>query len=92
VGRLGAQPAADLDAVEAGHAHVEQDQLGAHLSREGERFEAVGGLDQLDALVLEGEADQLADRRFVIGDEDGRHGPLVLREPCRRRVNAESAG
>ena len=55
---------------------VEQDQIRARRAAPPSSAAApVGGLDERDAAVLEGEANQLDDWRLIVGDQDGRHGP-----------------
>ena len=64
-----AQLAHDLDAVEIGHDDVEQDDVRPDLLGLLERlFAAVRG-DDAEALLAEGDRDELGDPRLVVGDE-----------------------
>ena len=65
-----AQLAHDLDAVEVGHDDVEQDDVGADLLGLLERLLAAVGGDDAEALLAEGDRDELRDARLVVGDED----------------------
>jgi hypothetical protein len=69
--RAGEQPRR-LDAVELGHAHVDQAYVGAQLARQRDRLAAVGGLgDHVDAgLGVEDHPEPGADELLVVGDED----------------------
>src|SRR5262249_34865381 len=72
VGGAGAQPTADLDAVEPGQHHVEHDQVGQPIARRGERVRSVlGGLD-LVALEAEPPSEHRQDPRVVVDDEQAR--------------------
>ena len=68
--RVRAQPPADLEAVEAGHLDVEQDQVGPLAHARFQRGDAVRGLEHAELLVLEREADQLHDGRLVVDHQD----------------------
>ena len=71
---LGAEAAADLEAVDARHHDVEDHEVEA-LAGEGlERLLAVARGDDLVALLLEGEAQQLEDRLLVVDQQDARSG------------------
>ena len=65
-----AQLAHDLDAVEVGHDDVEQDDVGADLLGLLERLLAAVGGDDAEALLAEGDRNELRDARLVIRDED----------------------
>ena len=75
-----ADAAQDLDAVEPGHAHVEQDEVGATTSNRGERLEPARR--RLDGVPLGREVlgQNLAHRRFVVDDQDPSkgHHPSIL--------------
>jgi hypothetical protein len=64
--------AGGLEAVEAGHHHVHEDDVGVELLDGVEGFAAVAGIaDDFDfLLVLEEHAEGLAEHRVVIDDED----------------------
>ena len=69
-----AQLAHDLDAVEIGHHDVEQDDVGPDLLGLQQRLFAAARGDDAEALLAEGDRDELRDPRFVVGDEDERLG------------------
>ena len=76
-----AQLAHDLDAVEVGHDDVEQDDVRADLLGLGQRLLAAARGDDAEALLAEGDRDELRDPWFVVGDEDerlGAHGHLQV--------------
>ena len=62
--------APDLDAVEVGQHHVEDDQVGLGLRDRGERAAAGGGLVDVEALVAQRGRDGVDDRRLVVDDQD----------------------
>ena len=67
----GAEPAADLDAVEAREHHVEDDDVGVEAAgRPSRAVEPVAGALHEPALALEVAGDQLDDGRLVVDDED----------------------
>jgi hypothetical protein len=70
--RIGAQPSADLDAVEPRHHDVEQDEIGRRLARGGQRLLAVGRGDDVVAGAGEPRLQDLHVRRVVVDDEDAR--------------------
>ena len=74
----GAQPVEHLEAVHAGHLDVEQHEIGRLALGERQAFLAGRGADELVALVLEGHPQRIADRRFVVDDQDARFGHLLL--------------
>jgi hypothetical protein len=83
--RVGAQPPARLDAVEAGHLVVEQDDLRALLERGFEGLFTVARLAQAEAGdAPERGGDEAPDHRVVVDDEDG-SGHAI---PSRIRSNA----
>ena len=53
-----------------GHLHVEQHEIGRLALGEREPFLAGRGADELVALVLERHPQRIADRGFVVDDED----------------------
>ena len=61
-----AEPAAHLEAVQAGHGHVEDDGVGRALGVGDEGGGAVLGQLGLVALEAQGAVERLADRRFVV--------------------------
>ena len=65
-----AELAHDLDAVEVGHDDVEEDDVRADLLGLLERLLAAVGGDDAEALLAEGDRDELGDARLVVGDED----------------------
>ena len=67
-----AQPLEDLDAIHAGHLHVEQHEIGSFALGERESFLAGGGADHVVALVLERHLQRVADRRLIVDYEDAR--------------------
>src|SRR3954447_21347429 len=71
-GRARAQPPADLEPVELGHHHVEDDEVERALAEALERLAAVGRPDDVVAVLLQGEAEQRLDRLLVVDEEDAR--------------------
>ena len=72
-GRLGAvaaQASERLEAVDAGHAHVEDDEVGGQLVGKGEGLLAAACDGDLIALLLEGVLDAARHGVFVVDDED----------------------
>ena len=65
-----AELAHDLDAVEVRHHDVEQDDVRPNLLGLGEGILAAGRGDDAEALLTEGDRDELRDPRLVIRDED----------------------
>ena len=57
-------------AIQLGHGHVHQDQVGLRVLRHRHAGLAVGGDDHLEALLLEGEDQDALDIQVVIDDED----------------------
>jgi hypothetical protein len=75
----------DLVAVELRQHHVEQDQRRILGAPEAEAFGAVGGRDDLEALLLQGVLKQALDVRIVVDDQDlGRHRSVSLLSPGTR--------
>ena len=77
-----AELAHDLDAVEVGHDDVEQDDVRPDLLGLLEGLLAAVGGDDAEALLTEGDRDELGDAGFVVGDEDeglGAHWHLLGR-------------
>jgi len=67
---LGLQPAADVEAVEVGHHHVEHDEVGPELRHRGQgRPPAVADLN-LETLVPEAHGEELTDVLFVVHYQD----------------------
>ena len=66
---LGAQPAADLDAVEPRQAEVEDDEVGDELLGRRERLLAVGRGAHLVALLAQGAAQHVGDLVVVLDDQ-----------------------
>ena len=83
-GGVRAEPPADLEAVEAGHLHVEEDQVGPRRMRDFQRLDAIGGLEHADLLILERVSDQLQDGRLVVNHQDRRHASLKSERRARR--------
>ena len=67
---LRAQAAADLDAVEAGQAEVEHDEVRDEAGGDVERLDAVGRGAHLVALVAQRAAQDVGDLLVVLDDED----------------------
>jgi hypothetical protein len=72
-----------LPAVEVRHLPVHDDEIGARDARAFDRLAAVGDLDDRIAFAAEHGAEQLTDRRIVVGDEN-RSGGVALRRLDRR--------
>jgi hypothetical protein len=64
------EPAADLDAVELGHHHVEQDQVRAVFFCGSQGLLAVGGLSQIVAVHRKPRLEDVAVRVVIIDNED----------------------
>ena len=78
----GANPLADLEAVEPGQHEVEDDEIDRVLVELPQRFVAVPRLDDAVAVALERKGQELLDGFLVVDQEDGggvRHEPR--REP-----------
>ena len=75
LGAGGAQAAQHLEAVDAGQAHVEEDEVRRQLRGDGQALLAVGREGDLVALLLEGVLDAARDGVLVLDDQDGWHGP-----------------
>ena len=91
-----AQPATDLEAVHAGHHHVEQDEVGEQLGGELQRRGAIFGFDEPEVRVVQQLGERVAVCRVVLNDKDGGgrgHGS-VMREwgNQRRRVGTVGLG
>jgi hypothetical protein len=63
----------DAPAVEAGHHHVEEDDVGQLLLREREATRPVGRLEHGHPLRLEVHPAQEPDRRLVVDHQNPRH-------------------
>ncbi len=63
---LRAQLAADLEPVDAGHEHVQDDEVGANLRGAREALAAVGGERHLESAELERPLERGAHRRLVV--------------------------
>ena len=63
----------DRPAVGPGHAHVEEQHVGRLTANAGERFVTVGSGNDAMACLLEIDANELANVRFVVDDEDEGH-------------------
>jgi hypothetical protein len=79
VGAVLAQPPDDAEPVEAGHHHVEHQQVGAELLGEGERLLAIGRGGHLEAGVAQARRQQFADVRLVVDHEQPGLGLLSAR-------------
>lgn len=66
VGQLPPDPAADLEAVDAGHHEVEDHEIGALGGDRGEAVGAVGGQLDLAAGLLQVTPHDVTDRRVVV--------------------------
>jgi len=64
------QPAADLEAVDPGHHHVEHDQVERLLAEAGERLAAVGRAHDLVTVLAQRVAQQRLDGLLVVGQQD----------------------
>ena len=95
-------PATDLEAVEPGHRHVEEDELRMVVLDDARRLLAVRRRQQVDAVVLElleRLLDEQPDVLLVVDDEDGGHrrslsaarsrgsqAELAVHPRCRKRA------
>jgi hypothetical protein len=59
--------------VGTGHAHVEEQRVGRFVTNARKRFVAVGGRDDAMPRLLQIDADELANVRFVVDDENEGH-------------------
>ena len=62
---------ADLDTVELGHHHVENDDRGGTLRGDVEGLVPAGRLHDIEVVGLEHRADETADHRLVIDHQGG---------------------
>ena len=92
------QPPADLDAGQAGHHQVEQDDVRAVPVEQGQPLLAVGGGEDLEALLGEHVAQGVAIGRLVLDDQDRGHSASWVSVSWAsgmaagsRRVNVEPA-
>jgi hypothetical protein len=67
---VGAQPAADLEAVEVGHHHVQHDQVGPEIPHRRQRVATRRRRGHIEADVLQRHGHQLGDVRLVVDDQD----------------------
>jgi hypothetical protein len=77
-----AHPPDDAESVQAGHHHVEDQQVRTERLGEGKRLLAVGGRGHLEARVAQARGEQLADVRLVVDHEQ----PCLRRRAGRRLV------
>ena len=71
------------DAVELGHLHVHDDEVGAQLGRQGDRRLAIAGLtDDLVAVVAQDLDDVEADERLILRHDDTARRRLGLFTVC----------
>jgi signal transduction histidine kinase len=83
-GRSGPQPRQGLEAAEAGHREVEQDEVGLEVSSAADRLLAVPRLrHDREAMLLE-QADESRSRKRVVVDDERApaHASLIGRRPC----------
>jgi hypothetical protein len=85
VGRAVEDVLQDLEPADLGHHQVGDDDVEAPAVEELDRLRAVGGLDDLVALALEGRGEDLAEVRFVVDDEELRGGHASLVTTISRR-------
>ena len=83
---VAAEFAADFVAGALGHHEVEDDEVGVVCAGDGEGLLAVVGGDDVEAFFFEVEGEELADGRFVVGDQDGVHRELLVLFAAVRRV------
>jgi len=76
--------AADLDAIEAGEHHIEDDEVGAGSAGEAERGGAVEGALLAEALGAEVAGDQIDDGLLIVYYKDRRciHRSISLLHGC----------
>ncbi len=72
--RQGADLAAQGDAVDAGHHHVADDQVGEAVAEEVERRLRIAGGEHLELLHLQVERDDVHQPGIVVDEEDARTG------------------
>ena len=66
---LRAKLAADLEPVDAGHEHVQDDEVGANLRGAREALGTVGGERDLESAELERPLERSAHRRLVVDNQ-----------------------
>ena len=79
--RLGAgrtQSAQQLEAVDAGESHVQDDEIRGQLAGDGQPLFAVRRDGHLVSLLLEGVLETPRDRELVLHDQDRRHCPGMV--------------
>ena len=86
---VGGQPARRREAVEVGHLHVHEDDVGMMLARERDAFEPAGRGDHLQAGALEQAREDAAAHGAVVDDQRGHL--LSRREPREERRLRPSA-
>ena len=70
-GQLVAAPApGQFQAAGAGQHPVQQDQVGHAVGDRGLRLARVAGMDRLEVALAQREGDHVADRGFVVDDQD----------------------
>ena len=69
-----AQEAASGDAVEVGHHHIKQDDVGVEIGRDIQGFAAIGGGSRLVAILLQVKLQQFNNVRVVVHYENLIHG------------------
>ena len=74
--RIALEGAADFEAVELGHHHVEEDEIGVHATGDVKRRPTVLRRQQAIAAPFERAHDQPQVDGTVVDDEDGRAGRL----------------
>ena len=82
VGHLEPDPAADLEAVHAGQAEVEHQQVHAARADVLQRDQAVVGHRHLVALALQRPRERLGDGGVVLGEQDRCHVRSLCRVVC----------
>lgn len=80
---LGSQPAQHREAVDAGQADVERQQVEGLAARELGRLQAVADRARRVALGAQPLVDERGDARLVLGDEDARHPSVPSSAPVR---------
>ena len=77
-GAAGADPAADVEAVELGQHHVQHDEVEAAVAQARESLPSVQGRDHVVALLAQRIREQLLDRSLIVDEQYARRSALTF--------------